>query len=279
MNLKRVKLGLLGLLLSFGLAGCMSTQKLDDLTRKIREKHGVEVVAKNPLSRTYLFGNLPGLLNRIDKDLEKCPEYFKENLGSVMIEEWFFDNLDVYKEIYPPILLRGYVNPDATDKRYPIHIKNRSLIEKILLFGPRDSELFSHEAAHSFAFNAIQDKYVAERFATDWVNSGVNSGEPPHFPYAIKGAFYIIIGSVFPPVLYIRTKGVASLWGLVHPLEDMAETHCYLLRHNTDEKFWRKLEKKDKVFYKKCKAWESFINRHQIKKTLKSLPRPKVYGL
>lgn len=76
MKLTKLKLGLAGLL---GLisVGCMSTSKLDARIQEIRQKHSVEIRAENPLSRCYLFGYLPGLLNRIDEDLgSEAVKYF-----------------------------------------------------------------------------------------------------------------------------------------------------------------------------------------------------------
>jgi len=102
----------------------------------------------NRLHGLGLFGNLPGLLERIDNDLEKSPDYFKQNLGEVIIEKSFVDNLEVYP--FPPFMLRGYVNPYDRKNNYPIHILNRSLLEKILFFAPRESESFLHEATHLF---------------------------------------------------------------------------------------------------------------------------------
>ena len=260
MKLTKLKLELAGLL---GLisAGCMSTSKLDTRIQEIRQKHNVEVRAENPLSRCYLFGYLPGLLKRIDEDLEKCPDYFKQNLGPVIIEEWFFDNLDVYKEIYPPFIIRGYVNERAREERYPIHIKNRNLLEKILLFAPRDSELFSHEAAHSFTFNVMWDEKVCKRMVKGWEEAG----GLPYLPPVIGGVFYFAFGSAFPPILYLRPDSMASFYGCVNPLEDMAETHCYLLRHDNNIEF---LKEEDPAFYRKCKAWEDFIHGRELSEDL-----------
>lgn len=239
---KNLKLSLFALLALFA-GGCISQQRLDARIQSIRDKHNVEVKAGNPLSRCYLFGNLPGLLDRIDKDLEKCPDYFKENLGEVIIEEWFFDNPDIYKELIPPVIIRGYVDNTAKEEKYPIHIKNRGLMEKILLFAPRDNELFSHESAHSFTFNAMWDEKVARKFFKNWEEF---VGE--------KISLYFFVGQICPPVSYIRPKGTASSYGSLNPLEDMAETHCYLLRHENIEF----LKEKDPVLYKKCKVWKDF---------------------
>ena len=60
--------------------GCMTRRSLNARLQAIKDVHGVTVTANNPLSRCYLFGYLPGLLNRIDADLAKCPQYFKDNL-------------------------------------------------------------------------------------------------------------------------------------------------------------------------------------------------------
>lgn len=108
------------------LTGCASVQDINNKVSLIEQKHNV--IVKAQCSRSYLSGDILGLLDQIDKDLDKCPQYFKDNIGQVVIEESFLDN----PKTYPfSLLIRGYVHID--EPGFPIHIKNRSLIEKILL--------------------------------------------------------------------------------------------------------------------------------------------------
>lgn len=51
------------------------------------------------------------------------------------------------------MFLAGYVDTADMWNRYPIYIKNRSVLEKVLLFMPREDEVFLHEASHSFELN------------------------------------------------------------------------------------------------------------------------------
>ena len=105
--------------------GCMTRQGLNARLEQLREEHNVVVRAGNPLSRCYLFGYLPGLLDRIDADLDQSPQYFKDNLGPLLIEEMFADNPRTYPA---PFLMRGYVDLLDREQGFPIHIKNRSLL-------------------------------------------------------------------------------------------------------------------------------------------------------
>jgi len=149
-KLKPTLLTLLGLALA-GLTGCMSTQALDSRIQQIKRKHNVTVRAENPLSRCYLFGYLPGLLDRIDRDLDSCPQYFKENIGPVIIEENFADNFLRKPALLPfSAFIAGYVDETEAGERFPIHIKNRSLLERALFILPREGEKSLHEATHSF---------------------------------------------------------------------------------------------------------------------------------
>jgi len=232
--------------IGLGLTGCISTHALNTKIQKIEQKHNVIVKAGNPLSRCCLFGDISGLLDMIDKDLEKCPPYFKDHIGPVVIEESFADNLEIF-----PLsgFLRGYVYINEKQQRFPVHIKNRSLIEKVLFFAPKDEDVFLHEASHSFEFN-VQAQSNAE-----W----------ERFYYAFNAAQTKAYDGIFPRLLflsvpvagYLRPAGMASLYGASNHLEDSAETHCYLRKHNNNVEF---LKKKDPVLYKKCRIAEKFVN-------------------
>lgn len=247
MNLKKL---LLTGLACLALTGCMSVAKRDAKIQEIYRKHGVEVKADNPLSRCYLFGNLPALLDRIDEDLEASPEYFKRNLGQVKIEETFIDNFEIFP--YPGIFLAGYVNLYDKENRYPIHVKNRSLLEKVLLFIPRENELFLEEAAHSFLFNAVfneEDTKPAEKFFKVWEEA--NKKGLPHMPLL---TIPLDVLNAFPPVCYIRLKSMPCWGAIPNHIEDIAKSYCYLRRHGNVEF----LKQKDPVLYEKCIAVKEF---------------------
>ena len=239
--------GVLILLLLFT-SGCMSQQALDARIGAIEQKHSVTIKADNGLSRCGLFGDLSGLLDQIDKDLDKCPDYFKSRIGPIVIEEFFSDNPNAYPF---PFLLMGYVN--IKEKDWPIHVKNRSLLEKILLWAPRDKEVFLHEASHSFEFNMgtnFYDEWLA--FYKDFGGEIGNYG----------GIATSLVLCALPPVGYLRPAGMPTFYGSVSHFEDFAETHCYLRRHG-DIEF---LKTKDRRLYEKCKALEKLVNGEYRKK-------------
>ena len=188
-------------LLALG-SGCMTSASLSARLHEIKRDHNVTVRADNPLSRCYLFGYLPGLLDRIDADLDRCPQHFKENLGPVIIEEGFIDNPATYPL---PFLLRGYVDLADREKRFPIHIKNRSLLERVLLLAPRDGELFLHEATHSFEANVWA--HEPER----WARFGKRfDGAQPR---AYGGTGAALAFAVLPPLAFLRPRGMPSFYG------------------------------------------------------------------
>ncbi len=232
-------------------AGCTSVSTVRTKVEGIRARHGVTVRADDPLSRCYLSGNLPGLLDRIDRDLARTPSFFKRNIGPVIIEESFLDNLATYPL---PFLVRGYVNSREDEEGFPIHIKNRSLAEKVLLFAPRDGELFLHEASHSFEFN------VATRRRDVWLaflKEFEDAGGPPHLPPYVGALAYAAAVSSIPPIGYLRVRGMPSLYGWLDHFEDFAETHCYLARHGGDVDF---LRESDPVLFRKCMAVQKLCN-------------------
>jgi hypothetical protein len=200
---------------------------------EIERKHGVEIEIKS-------FSNQSGLcelLGIIDKDLEICPKYFKENIGPIFIEK-SFDELGV-----EGMFLAGYV--DGTDiwENYPIHIKNRSVLEKVLFPVPREKDVFLHEASHSFELNIkdISDKW--EAFCKEFSEAQTRK-------YS-ETAFLI---RTFLPEL-IRPDSMPSVYGSANHYEDFAETNCYLRRNNIEL-----IKDKDPTLYKKCKIVERFTD-------------------
>ncbi len=247
---------LISLLLLFA-SGCMSQQTLDARIKAIEQKHSVTIRADNGLSRCGLFGDLSGLLNQIDSDLDKCSYYFKTRIGPIIIEEFFSDN----EKAYPlPLLLRGYVN--TKEEGWPIHIKNRSLFEKILLWAPRDEEVFLHEASHSFEFN------MGTNYYTEWLEfyNDFGGGEITNY----GGIVTSLVVSIFPPLGFLRPAGMPTFYGSTSHFEDFAETHCYLHRHG-DIEF---LKTKDRRLYEKCKALKKLVNGEYQKKYASSRNSP-----
>ena len=228
------------------MAGCMTTDALNARVGQIKQKHNVTIRADNPLSRCYLFGYLPGLLNRMDSDLDKCPKYFKDNMGLVLIEETFLDNPSTYP-LSP--LIRGYVDLDEEEKRFPIHIRNRSLLEKLLFGLPGDGELFLHEATHSFEANvSVRNTLYWREFKARFDNAQSRS----------HGGVVAMLGfMLLPPLRYVRPQGMASFYGWMNRDEDVAETHCYLRRHDNNVEF---LRKRDKALYDKCRILDQFVS-------------------
>ena len=232
------------LALAASITGCMSVQRLDARLEAIREEHSVTVKADNPLSRCYLFGYLPGLLDRIDRDLDKCPRFFKEHVGPVIIEETFADNAAVYPL---PFIVAGYVNPAEKARRFPVHMKNRSLLEMAVFPSPREGELFLHEATHSFEFNmwAWQRPYWEEfRRRLDSAQSMRHAGIAAQ-----------LVSSLVPLLNLVRPPGMASFYAWTNHWEDVAETHCFLRRHNGDVEF---LSSRDKALYDKSRLVAAF---------------------
>ena len=240
--MKRFVLVTLVAIVLFALTGCVSQQVVSTKLQDIMDKHGVIVKVENPMSRFALSGNLVALLEQIDADLEKCPQFFKANIGPVIIEESFIDNANAWPL---PMGMRGYVSVKEENQRFPVHIKNRSLMEKTLLFAPRDDELFLHEASHSFEFNVGTHKYE------QWLRFYNEFGGSSNNEYGGIVASLITMALPLPPG---APDGYASFYASVNHLEDFAETHCYLRRHDIEQ-----IKEKDPVLYQKCKAVEKFV--------------------
>ena len=242
--MKRLVYPALFILVQACLTGCISSQVLETKLQQIEKEHNVIVKVDNPLSRCCLFGDICGLLDRIDENLQKCPVYFKENLGPIIIEESFTDNLEVYPA---GVFLRSYVYIEEKTQHFPMHIKNYSLLEKILFFAPNDEEIFLHEATHSFEFN------VQAKSNKEWASFYKQFNGAQTKPY--NNIIPAIVFFAVPPAGYLRPATMPSLYGACNHLEDSAKTHCYLRRHNGNVEF---LKEKDPTLYKKCKIVEKF---------------------
>jgi len=142
------------LLLVSGCAPTLVCDKQAILGRvaEIEHKHGVVIEIKNFSNQSGLYE----LLGTIDKDLAICPQYFKDNIGPIFIEK-SFDEPGA-----EGMSLVGYVNASDTQRDYPIHIKNRPILDKILFPVPRENNVFLHEAGHSFELN------IKDNFSDKW---------------------------------------------------------------------------------------------------------------
>jgi len=194
-------------LLALLLSGCASLQDVDMKVREIEQKHNVTVIAK--CSRSFLAGDILGLLDSVDKGLEKCPRYFKDNIGPVIIEDSFNDAPKTGLLTTP----YGYVWAGDYWDNFPIHIKNRNIIDRILTFNLSDEHLFVHEASHSFDFT-IKAELTGEWHQFD---------------------------SDFEAARAICNHRDLDRW------EDFAEMHCYLYSQNIES-----LTDKYPSLYKKC---------------------------
>jgi hypothetical protein len=200
---------------------------------EIEHKHGVAIEIKS-------FSNQSGLcelLGIIDKDLKICPQYFKENIGPIFIEK-SFDELGV-----EGMFLAGYVNGADTWENYPVHIKNRSGLEKILFPVPRENNVFLHEASHSFELNIkdVSDKW--DVFCKEFSEAQTKEYSETVF-----------LSRTFLPELS-KPASMPSIYGSANHFEDFAETHCYLRRNNIEL-----IKNKYPILYKKCKIVERFTD-------------------
>ena len=89
------------------LSGCACNQNLTTYPAEIEQRHGVVIEIKPPLFFAKQNRGVCKLLEIIDKDLEKCPQYFKDNIGPICIQRSF-------NELGPQgVFLAGYV--DSSD--------------------------------------------------------------------------------------------------------------------------------------------------------------------
>jgi hypothetical protein len=198
---------------------------------EIEHKHGVVIEVKDSSNQR----GVCELLGIIDKDLEICPPYFKDNIGPILIEK-SFDELGI-----EGISLAGYVNMADTQRDYPIHIKNRSLLEKILFPVTRENNVFLHEASHSFELN-IKDNFSDEWEAFYKKFDGVQAED---YSKIVLLSRTFLTGPV----------SMSSSNDGVNHFEDFAETHCYLRRNNIEL-----IKDKNPTLYRKCKIVERFTD-------------------
>jgi hypothetical protein len=232
--MRRVILTLLLFISGCAPAFVCDKQTITGRLAEIEHKHSVVIEIKD-------FSNQRGLcelLETIDKDLEICPQYFKDNIGPILIEK-SFDELGS-----EGIFLVGYVNMADTRESYSVHIKSRSALEKVLFPVPRENNVFLHEASHSFELN-IKDG---------------NSDEWKAFCKKFDGAQAedcnetVFLGR---PLLSesSRPASMPSVYGSTNHFEDFAETHCYLRRNNIEL-----IKDKYPTLYRKCKIVERFTD-------------------
>jgi hypothetical protein len=205
---------------------------------EIEHKHGVVIEIKPPLLFAKQNRGVCELLGIIDKDLEICPPYFKDNIGPILIEK-SFDELG-----FEGMFLVGYVNVADTQRDYPIHIKNRSLLEKILLPVPRENNVFLHEASHSFELNIKDDNSDKwEAFYKEF--DGVQAEDYSETVFLSQTSLTELS----------RPASMPGFNSGVNHFEDFAETHCYLRRNNIEL-----IKDKDPTLYRKCKIVERFTD-------------------
>jgi hypothetical protein len=222
----------IGLLLI--ICGCEPTEDLSKRVEEIRNKHNVDLTVES-----YSNGNeLANLLNTIDEDLSQCPDYFKQNIGAIVIE-------DSFKDIgFRGLLLAGYVDGGDSWEDFPIHIKNRSGIEKILFPVPREKDVFLHEASHSFELN------LKDEISNQWSDFEEQFNNVQIVDYDASAplgrAMFTFVS---------RPKSMPSYYGSANQYEDFAETHCYLKRNDIE-----KIKDTDPILYAKCRLVEYFVS-------------------
>ena len=118
----------------------------------------------------------------------------------------------------------------------------------MLLWAPRERDLFLHEATHSFEANVwASDREYLEQFKKQF-----DDAQPVRYGGIAAAAGFALL----PPLAYLRRPGMASFYAWVDHWEDVAETHCYLRRHNRRVEF---LRTRDEALYKKCRILDRFI--------------------
>ncbi len=214
--------------------GCASNYNLTQQIAEIAQKHNVTITVNSSSNQR----GASELLARIDKDLEICPQYFKDNIGPVFIED-SFDEIGSRG-----MFLIGYVDEADFWNDHPIHIKNRSVLDKILFPTPRENDVFLHEASHSFEFN------IKAEISNNWDRFYEEFSQAQTRKYD-EGALYVL--ALAP--LTLRPTSMPSLYGSANHFEDFAETHCYLRRNNIEL-----IKDKDPTLYKKCRIVARFID-------------------
>ena len=210
------------------LVGCASRQNFMEKVMLLEANHSV-VVKIDADARN---AETSRMIDRIEAQLAVCPEYFKSNIGTICISASGF----------APLVI-GYVNPDEAG--WPIHLKSRSLIEKILVWSD-DKNTFLHEASHSFEMRMGETRY--EQWLQFYNEFAGGKNEKVNISAMLAQIVVPFAGSIKP-------KGYASLYACTNHFEDFAETHCFLRRNDIE-----KLKSKDIVLYNKCKAVERLTN-------------------
>jgi hypothetical protein len=221
------------------ISGCAPAFVCDKQTKagrlaEIEHKHGVVIEIKD-------FSNQRGLcelLEIIEKDLEICPQYFKDNIGPILIEKSFNELSS------KGIFLVGYVNMADTREGYPVHIKSRSVLEKVLFPVPRENNVFLHKASHSFELNIKDENGDKKRL--DWKAFCGAQAEDCNET-----------GFLGQPLLSESSKpaSMSNVYGGTNHFEDFAEPHCYLRRNNIEL-----IKDKYPTLYRKCKLVERFTD-------------------
>ena len=227
-------------------SGCTSTYCITPRINEIEKKHNVTITVNSSSNQA----GVCDLLDRIDKDLEICPKYFKENIGPIIIED-SFDEIGL-----KGVFLIGYVDSADFWDDYPIHIKNRSILEKILFFTPREKDVFLHEASHSFELNLkaeISNKW--QRFYEEFNRVQVREYDSA-----------VLLWHALLPITP-KPHSMPSFYSGANHFEDFAETHCYLRRNNIELI-------KDPALYKKCKIVERFVISGDIDGNSRAIYKP-----
>ena len=166
---KTISKGLGLLLLGAVASGCLSRQETDRLVGEIERHNFVDVTVTEParlcMMNSYYLENLYEVLGEIHP-------YILENAGEIVLEKSLWDNnfeLGIMTILEPYIV--GYV-PFAPENNgtYKVHIKIRTLPEKILLFtlsSEKDiivEELFHSLCGHKILVDSLEYKLFFRGF-------------------------------------------------------------------------------------------------------------------
>ncbi|MCK5000237.1 MAG: hypothetical protein KAS23_11905 [Anaerohalosphaera sp.] len=218
--------------------GCAPEYNISQKVIEIEKKHNVTIDVESTSNQN----GVCKLLDIIDEDLEGSPRHFIDNLGPIIIED-SFDEVGSGGS-----LMLGYVDEADYWNRFPIHIKNRSPLGKILSFTPRANDVFLHEASHSYEFN------IKSEISGEW-EKFYEEFESVQVREYNTGALYVRALLPVAP----RPAAMPSLYGSINHNEDFAETHCYLRRNDIEQ-----IKETDPILYKKCKIVERFVNPEKI---------------
>ncbi|MBN1805437.1 MAG: hypothetical protein JW837_09315 [Sedimentisphaerales bacterium] len=226
----------IGLLLI--ITGCEPKQDLAKRIEEIQTKHNVEITIESNSNRK----ELAKLLDTIDEDLSGCSEFFKSNIGPIMIEDSF---IGIGAK---GLFVAAYVDGGDSWEDFPIHIKNRSGLDKILFPVPREKDVFLHEASHSFELN------LKDEVSDKWTNFEEQFNNAQVTGYNASAPLGRLMFTYVP-----RPKSMPSYYGSTNHYEDFAETHCYLKRNDIE-----KIKDSDPILYFKCRLVEHFVSSGSI---------------